>query len=415
MNDDDQLGVILFSEQGYTAKKLDFIASINRGSLSQQIMKIVELGGTNFESGFQQAVQLYHDCKTNINCDKNVNNEYENRILFLTDAMPNRGATEKGKLLDLVKNAANVNDDTGMSIYTTFIGIGIDFNTNLVEHISSIRGANYFCVNSKKDFIHQMANKQEFDCMVTPLIFDLKLSINLNNWDIEAIYGGNDSKDIKNEYQQIEGKIELMRVATYFATIQRKRKIKQLNQKQKEQEIVESKGGVTLIKLKKRGEKSSSDIDRNQVEGMDASDELKSNFNDTNNDVIEVNVSYQDRHNNVFTNSQSVAFEDKLMKIDNINHVWSTDDSYVNEVKFFSNTGIQKAVLLSEYVKLIHKWIAFESQQAKRYKLHVGDEWIEKFKTFQQHFKQEMKQIKDDSLEKEVKTLDWLINVSKVN
>lgn len=42
------------------------------------------------------------------------------------------------------------------------------------------------------------------------LYYDIqfKLTVNLNNCDIEATYGGNDSKDIKNEFEQIEGRID---------------------------------------------------------------------------------------------------------------------------------------------------------------------------------------------------------------
>ena len=48
---------------------------------------------------------------------------------------------------------------------TTFIGISIDFDTDVVERITSnIYGANYFTVISMK----------EFDLMISPLICNLK-------------------------------------------------------------------------------------------------------------------------------------------------------------------------------------------------------------------------------------------------
>ena len=33
-------------------------------------------------------------------------------------------------------------------IHTTLVGVGLDFNTDLVERISKVRGANYFSVHS---------------------------------------------------------------------------------------------------------------------------------------------------------------------------------------------------------------------------------------------------------------------------
>ena len=49
--------------------------------------------------------------------------------------MPNIGSISKDGLLGMTKaNADN-------KIYTTFIGIGVDFNTELIDHITKIRGA----------------------------------------------------------------------------------------------------------------------------------------------------------------------------------------------------------------------------------------------------------------------------------
>ena len=49
-------------------------------------------------------------------------------------------------------------------IYTTFIGIGVDFNTELVEGITKIRGANYYSVHSAEQFRERM--DEEFEYMV---------------------------------------------------------------------------------------------------------------------------------------------------------------------------------------------------------------------------------------------------------
>jgi Ca-activated chloride channel family protein len=33
-------------------------------------------------------------------------------------------------------------------IYSTFVGVGVDFNTELVETINAVRGGNYYAVHS---------------------------------------------------------------------------------------------------------------------------------------------------------------------------------------------------------------------------------------------------------------------------
>ena len=402
LNSDDKFGMVLFSAKAYIAKKLDCISNTNISSLCANIMNIVELGGTNFEAGFKKGVKLFSNYH-NDNNNNNNNNEYENRILYLTDAIPTHGSIKKGKLFDLVRNASSGSETHGR-IYTTFIGIGIDFNTTLIEYISNIRGANYFCVNSKNDFIDKMCDKNEFDCIVTPLLFDLKLTLNfnINDWDIDHIYGGSNGN---GKYQQIEGKVDLINISTFFPTFQRKRTIKTRDDKneEKDEQIVESKGGITLIKLQKR----EYDNDEFENEGKCNSDTM------CNKDMVELVVSYQDRNDNIFKNSQKVVFENKKKKKKKMKIVNTNDNDDRN---YFSNTGIHKAVLLTQYVTMMHKWIESQQQNinnnvGKKYK--VSKSWKKEFGFFRKYLAKEMDKICDDSLKKEIRILDVLINKAK--
>ncbi|HPT37676.1 MAG TPA: hypothetical protein PLZ44_05240, partial [Methanothrix sp.] len=121
-------------------------------------------------------------------------------------------------------------DNADQGIYTTFIGIGVDFNTELIESISKLRGANYYSVHSAGEFKKRMDD--EFDFMVTPLVFDLRLRLDAPGYEIEKVYGS-------PEADQATG--ELMKVNTLFPS-----------------EAVEGqvKGGVVLVKLKKLSQDS---------------------------------------------------------------------------------------------------------------------------------------------------------------
>jgi len=66
-----------------------------------------------------------------------------------------------------------VKDNADDKIYMTFIGVGVDFNTTLIDSITKVRGANYYSVHSSKEFANRMDD--EFDFMVTPLVFNLEL------------------------------------------------------------------------------------------------------------------------------------------------------------------------------------------------------------------------------------------------
>ena len=125
--------------------------------------------------------------------------DYENRIIFLTDAMPNLGETGDLPLYRMLEGNAE------RGIYTTFIGIGVDFNSELVEGITKIRGANYYSVHSAQEFRQRMDD--EFDFMVTPLVFDLRLNLDAPGYEIEKVYGSPEA-DLATG--------DLMRVNTLF-------------------------------------------------------------------------------------------------------------------------------------------------------------------------------------------------------
>lgn len=85
-------------------------------------------------------------------------NEYQNRLIFLTDAAPNRGDIEQNRLSERLN--------------TTFVGIGIDLNTLLISSITKQRGANYFSIHDSKNFIRLLNN--DFDLILTPLVFNAR-------------------------------------------------------------------------------------------------------------------------------------------------------------------------------------------------------------------------------------------------
>ncbi len=124
LKDDDRLAMVLFDDDAYLAKNFNLIKDTDISKLKNHILEIEACGGTNFEKGYKKATELFSN---ELLDDK----EYDNRIIVITDAMPNMGTTSKKGLLSYVKeNAQN-------KIYTSFIGIGVDFNTELIEEISN--------------------------------------------------------------------------------------------------------------------------------------------------------------------------------------------------------------------------------------------------------------------------------------
>jgi Ca-activated chloride channel homolog len=360
--------MVLFDDAAYKAKPLNLVGETAMDKIKEHILEVRDQGGTNMEAGIKEGTALFEEY---LNVDET---EYENRIIFLTDAMPNTGLTNEDGLLGMTeKNAKN-------KIYTTFIGIGVDFNTELIEEITKVRGANYYSVHSGKDFKTRMDD--EFELMVTPLVFNLNLKLEGSGYEIEKVYGSPEANEATGE---------IMKVNTLFPS--------------RTQEG-ETRGGLVLLKLKKTTEAGE----------------------------IKLSASYEDRSGNLGSDERLIEFP-----------TW--------EENYYDNLGIRKGILLARYANLLKNWMIDERAMAEgeeevrkcyvythlesnaylergimapRQKeevlcrellgrwerqsinLSVNENYKALFSDFKDYYENEMSEIGDEDLKKEVEVLDKL-------
>ncbi len=359
LKDDDRVGVVLFDNEAYLAKPLRLVGLSDKKAIRDHILELRERGGTNWSAGYKKALALFDGMKEG--------NLYENRIIFLTDAMPNRGELSKDKLFGMAKKASE------RGIHTTFVGVGVDFNTDLVEYVSKTKGANYFSVHSSKEFSKLL--DKEFDYMVTPLVYDLVLKLDSKKYEIEAVYGSPDAQIATGE---------IMKVNTLFPSSTEEGK---------------TKGGVVLLKLKK----------------------IRSGSDD-----IKLSVSYTDINGKTFSDKRHASFNSK-------------------KDRYFDNTGVRKAILVSDYVSVMKNWLMdaragcndqvkwimedypsimkrcmvfppkrplyplMKTWERGSCKLKVSQGYKKLFQTFNQHYVAEMDALQDDSLQEELDILTKLL------
>ena len=373
---EDKLGIVLFDHSAYLAKPVNLIGETDIEKIKEHILEITPQGGTNFEAGYSKGTELFTDEMLN-------NDEYENRIIVITDAMPNLGTTSKDGLTKYVKQ----NADKG--IYTSFVGVGVDFNTEVIECLSDVKGANYYSVHNSEEFKKTLGD--EFDFMVTPLVFDLELKLDSNEFEIAGVYG-TDTK--------AKSTGTIMKVNTLFPS--------------SSNSDGEVKGGVILVKLNNRTYTTS-------YTSKDAQ-------------YSKIIVSYKDREGNVHTNTQKVSFKDM-----------STEN--------YENTGIRKAIVLTRYANLMKDWVLYERASLKEENakdivikdkdrvliteqtgiidcpyvepdvikvllgenerqsqaINVSEEYVNTLLKFKNYMKNEIKEIGDNEMNKEIEILDMLV------
>jgi len=355
LNDDDYLGIVLFNDEARLAKPLNPVGETDIRAIADHVMDITADSGTNLAAGMEMAVDLfdtlpYQDAS-----------EYENRIIFLTDAMPNTGEIREYGLMDMAMDASE------RKIYTSFIGVGVDFNTELVEYITKIRGANYYSVHSPEQFRERLDD--EFEYMVTPLVFDLRLTLETHGWEIEKVYGSPEADESTGE---------LMRVNTLFPS---------------KREGGETKGGLILLKLRKT---SSWDDD------------------------LVLRTSYEDRYGNK-------DYSEAYIDLDEI-PAESFENSgirkgvllarYADLLKNWTMDEREHVQYSSPWEPRVDDWVGIEvpppthlgQWERQSLPLVVSSPYREVFDEFRDYFKQEMNAIGDSSLKQELEILDKLRN-----
>ncbi len=354
LSEDDRFGLVIFSDDASVIEPLTKLKTKDIEKLKENILEIKSSDSTNMEAGMKKGTMLFDKF---LDADKE---QYENRIIFLTDAMPNLGEIGEGELSAMLKeNAAN-------GIYTTFIGIGVDFNTQLIDDITKIRGSNYYSVHSSSEFRERM--DEEFDYMVTPLVFDLRLYLDAKGYEIEKIYGSPEADEASGD---------LMKVNTLFPS---------------KADAGQVKGGVILAKLKKLSD--------------DGSLLLKVSYKDRNGtkDSDEALVSMAQVEPDFYQND-GIRKAVLLSRYADLLKDWIKDERKAID----SGEEIAPTVSLEDGIIVP---ISFSQWERQSLPLQVASPYRKLFAVFGSYFAEEAKAIGDDTLGREEDILNRLANFS---
>merc|ERR1719207_384500 len=399
----DRVGIVLFNHNAQVLLPLTEVAELDLASISAKQLAVTAGGTTSMEAGFRAAAGLFQPVKTGREeraerraakraaddgqrrllqpVANGLSGERERRIIFLTDDKPNVDAVDGDTMLGMVGHAAE------KGIYTSLLGVGLDFDADVVEAMSKAKGAWYGSVRTSEAFRKRLDD--EFDYMVTPLVFNLRFHLSSDAYVIDKVFGS-------PEPELSTG--QLMRINTLFPSAK--------------DEQGQTKGGVVLLRLVRK--KSSAAAD----------------------ETLKLRVSYEDRCG--IPDFSELSVQPCL-----------PGRSTGSSESFFENKGVRKAVLLARYASVLHQWLIDERQSEPESKgvcafgtqafdpplrcqgvfrnlaargakmpsdcghpsatLKVSPQYKAVFETFLQHLSNEMRSLEDDSLEQECTLLKKLI------
>ena len=347
LKDDERLGVFTFNDFSEVILPIQAKKNIDKSKFFLKLDELKASGGTSIEVAYTPAVAML---KNQINEDaqdvKGDQKPKNNRIIFITDAMIEQ--YQEGESLFNINFQASAKP---FNIFTSFIGVGIDFDTDLITRLTKVRGSNYFAVHSDDEFKKTL--EKDFNYIVTPLCFDVYVKIQSKKFEIERTFGSEFDHDGEQKFDsQLEmQKGGVLRVETLTAYEKSKGGIK---------------GGVVLVKLKDKEEKN---------------DESKEDYRIT----------------------VSVEFED----IEGIKHLVEKeiDGKMIDQKEYYPSSGVRKALLLSRYVSFA-KGILDKTKQIVK-----SENVKERKERFVLYFEQEMKILKDGTLDEEYKNLKELMKI----
>jgi len=179
LRDGDRFGLVTFNEEAQVVQDLEAMTKLDKNKLKNTVSSTKSGGGTVIMSAITAANQLISKIAKDID-----HASQETRIIFVTDMCDS--SRETNNLLQSIQKNAN------QGIFTSVIGVGIDFNTDVTQEITKVKGANYLSCFTEEEFLSALARNFSFNYF--PFAFDMQLRMAVNGtkgepYIVTQVYG----------------------------------------------------------------------------------------------------------------------------------------------------------------------------------------------------------------------------------
>ncbi len=131
LSSNDYLSIVIYDETIETLLPTRRVA--DKSYIKRLVQQVYPRGSTNLGGGMQEGFRQI---------ERNFKREYVNRVILLSDGLANRGITDPYELNRIAGRYRNE------SISLSTIGVGLDYNENLMLGLSEHGGGNYYFVES---------------------------------------------------------------------------------------------------------------------------------------------------------------------------------------------------------------------------------------------------------------------------
>ena len=174
LDEDDTLAIVTYSDNAEVACGPTPVAGYNKGHLVDVITGIQASGSTNLYAGMVEGYEL---AKMNINKPNTIS-----RILLLSDGLISAGEHN----FDVILAKSAQYNEAGIGITT--VGVGTEFNQNLMYQLASQGNGNFYFLEDGEKLVDVF--DYELVYLLTPVAENLKISFRLpEGFFVEEIYG----------------------------------------------------------------------------------------------------------------------------------------------------------------------------------------------------------------------------------
>ena len=188
MHGQDRISIVLFNDYSLVLKTPT--AFLNKSSLIELIHSVNPGGKTNLYAGLEKGYELVSSI---------LNQQFENRVILISDAGLNTGHTSESDNIQLVEKYAF------KGIGLTAIGMGENFNKSLIDAITSNYGGNYIFIQSGEALQDHFS---QFDFLVSPIAYNFRASLAIPGYRLTRAYG------IPTEHQAVSD--DLFKITSLF-------------------------------------------------------------------------------------------------------------------------------------------------------------------------------------------------------
>ena len=157
LNADDRLSVVTYSSNASIRQPLSVL---DRAKLHQLIDSLEPAGSTNIYDGLETALQQ---------AATHFDSERQNRVVLLSDGLATSGITSDSEILTMASTF--IADGIGL----TTIGVGRDFNVELMRSLSERGSGNFYFVENSMAVTEVFT--EELNYFVTPLAFGVRIEV----------------------------------------------------------------------------------------------------------------------------------------------------------------------------------------------------------------------------------------------